>query len=193
MEWWVLGAVAGAIVSVAYFAISYVIFRGIARTRQSRSNPLAVATGAIFFSCGGGHAIHVSHMLLPIFGLDLATGLAAREAFSEWHVWGWELSTAAVAAWYWSLRHRFPALIRGTQLFEDVRERQRNALHIHDSIVQGLAKAKTALDLDRPEQTREELERTLENARAVVSGLLGDIESQRGIQPGDLRIGTQPT
>jgi PAS domain S-box-containing protein len=37
---------------------------------------------------------------------------------------GWDLLTAALAVWYWTLRSRFPALVRGAAVFEDLRLRQ---------------------------------------------------------------------
>lgn len=60
-------------------------------------------------------------------------------------------------------------------------EREREALDIHDNIVQGLAEAKLAFDLGRPEQAREAVERTLEQARRIVTDLMEDPG------PGDLR------
>lgn len=64
------------------------------------------------------------------------------------------------------------------------RERERHALDIHDNIVQGLAEAQLALDVGRPEQAREAVERTLAQARRIVTELLGDV------RPGDLRRDT---
>ena len=63
-------------------------------------------------------------------------------------------------------------------------EREREALDIHDNIVQGLAEAQLAFDLGRPEQAREAVERTLAQARRIVTELMGEPE------PGDLRRAT---
>jgi signal transduction histidine kinase len=60
------------------------------------------------------------------------------------------------------------------------RERQR-ALDVHDNIVQGLAEAQMAFDLGRPDQARDAVERTLAQARRIVTELMGEPG------PGDLR------
>jgi hypothetical protein len=61
------------------------------------------------------------------------------------------------------------------------REREREALDIHDNIVQGIAEAQLAFDVGRPEQARAVLERTLAQARRIVTDLMGEPD------PGDLR------
>jgi len=65
------------------------------------------------------------------------------------------------------------------------REREQEALDIHDNIVQGLAEAQMAFDVGRPEQAREAVERTLAQARRIVTELLGEPPG-----PGDLRRST---
>lgn len=60
-------------------------------------------------------------------------------------------------------------------------QREQHALDIHDNIVQGLAEAQLALEVGRPEQARDAVERTLAQAQRMVTELLGDI------QAGDLR------
>lgn len=61
------------------------------------------------------------------------------------------------------------------------RERETEALDIHDNIVQGLAEAQMAFDMGRPEQAREAVDRTLAQARRIVTELMGEVA------PGDLR------
>jgi signal transduction histidine kinase len=61
------------------------------------------------------------------------------------------------------------------------RDRERHALDIHDNIVQGLAEAQMALDVGRPQQARQAVERTLAQARRIVTELMGEPA------PGDLR------
>ncbi|MEU7905085.1 ATP-binding protein [Actinoplanes sp. NPDC049118] len=95
------------------------------RTRQWRNNPLGLATAAIFFSCAVHHGSHTVHLLLPYLGWGMHSGMAMRHAFgSSLSVAGWDVITAAVAVWYWTLRGRFPALVRGAAVFEDLRLRQ---------------------------------------------------------------------
>lgn len=187
MDAWGFAAIASGVILVAYLAIAFRILGGVTRAGEWHNNPLAVATGLIFFTCGVGHGLHLVHLLAPSFGFDELGGQSARTAFSEWHLWIWDGITAGVAVWYWTLRNRFPALVRGAALFEDMRERQRQALEIHDNVVQGLAKTKLALDLGRTEEGEKEVEETLAASRKIISELLGDPGSETELGPGDLR------
>jgi AmiR/NasT family two-component response regulator len=56
--------------------------------------------------------------------------------------------------------------------------RRRNVLELHDGVVQGLAVAHLALELDRRDESREALLDALENARAIVSRSLEDLRSE---------------
>jgi AmiR/NasT family two-component response regulator len=56
--------------------------------------------------------------------------------------------------------------------------RRRHVLELHDGVVQGLAVAQLALDLDRRDESREALLGALENARAIVSRSLDDLRSE---------------
>lgn len=188
MSWWMLAATANVVIFAAYIVISSTIASGLLKTRQTpRDNPLGWATAAIFLTCAVHHGNHPIHMLLPAFGTDVSLGLAMREAFSEWHVAGWDVVGAAVAVWYLTLRARFPALVRGAAIFEDMRERQRQALEIHDNVVQGLAVAKLSLETDDVEEGLRAVERTLVASRQIITELLGDERSETGLQPGQLR------
>jgi len=124
VAWWQLTALANAIILVAYLAISFAIGRGLWQSRQWRNNPLGLATAAIFFSCAVHHGSHTVHLLLPYFGGEMHAGMAMRHAFGSFSIAGWDLVTAALAVWYWTLRGRFPALVRGAAVFEDLRLRQ---------------------------------------------------------------------
>ena len=123
--WWQLTALANAVILAAYLAISFAIGRGLWRSRQWRNNPLGLATAAIFFSCAVHHGSHTVHLLLPYFGMDVHGGLSMRMAFGmDFQAAAWDTVTAVLAVWYWTLRGRFPALVRGAALFEDLRLRQ---------------------------------------------------------------------
>ncbi|HKT02131.1 MAG TPA: ATP-binding protein [Rugosimonospora sp.] len=125
MSWWQVTALANAVILAAYLAISFAIARGLWRSRQWRNNPLGLATAAIFFSCAVHHGSHTAHLLLPYVGLEMEEGLAMRRAFgASYHSAAWDVVTAAVSVWYWTLRSRFPALVRGAAVFEDLRLRQ---------------------------------------------------------------------
>jgi AmiR/NasT family two-component response regulator len=61
---------------------------------------------------------------------------------------------------------------------EALRRRQRQVLELHDGVVQGLSVAHLALELDRRDDSREALLGALEDARAIVSRALEDLESE---------------
>lgn len=183
METWLIGFGANAIIALAYFAISATILFGVARSKQWRTNPLALATGMIFLTCGAGHFVHAFHAFDPFAPASVS---AQRFLLGDWHVWVVDGVTALVAVWYFTLRGRFPALVRGAALFEDMRVRQRQALEIHDNIVQGIVKAKLSLELGEANASRRELDETLVASRKIMSDLLGEAGKTRGIRPGEL-------
>lgn len=157
------------------------------RTRQVLANRLGTATAAIFLTCAVHHGSHSLHMVLPIFGIEDEHGIAAREAFSDWHLVAWDILTAMMGVYYWSLRRTCGALMRGASLFEDLKEKQRQALEINDNIVQGLVVAETALAFDQHELSKEALASTLVSARQIISDLLGEATSETRLGAGDLR------
>jgi hypothetical protein len=181
---WQIVTVENLVVAAAYFGISYVILSGLLRTGQLRSNRLGLATGLIFFTCGVHHGSHSVHMLLPAIGLDKQHGLIMRQAW-DWHVGVWDLLTAAVGVYYLTLRGSYASVLRGAQMFEDLKVRQRQALEINDNIVQGLTVAKYELDRGQDARSREAIETTLRKARGLITDLLGEHEAELG--PGDLR------
>lgn len=184
---WQAGAAANLVVAVAYLLIAGAIMVPLIRTKQVRSNQLGTATAAIFFTCAVHHGSHSVHMLLPIVGVEDRHGLAAREAFGDWHLVFWDVFTAGVGVYYWTLRRTYGALMRGASLFEDLKEKQRQALEINDNIVQGLVIAETALAFDQHELSKEALAATLVSARQIISDLLGEADSETRLGPGDLR------
>lgn len=169
---WQVGMAANAVIALAYFLITLAIVVPLARSQQLRTNPLGAATAAIFFTCAVHHGTHSVHMLLPSFGIDDPDGLAMREA------WGWPLATwdvvgAIVAAYYWTLRRNYGSLMQGAKLFEDLRARERQALELNDSVLQGLVVAKMALDLDQPERAQQALTTSIDSASRMITELLG--------------------
>jgi hypothetical protein len=106
----------------------------------------------------------------------------------EYMDWGMvliDLVTAATGLWYWTMRRKFPGLVTGAAVYEDLRIRQRRALDIHDSVVQGLARAKLALDVQSDAEGGKAVEETLAASRQIITELLGN----ETIKPGDLRRG----
>jgi signal transduction histidine kinase len=183
---WRVGAFANFVTMLAYFAICAAILVPLVRENQLRANRLGTATALIFFTCAVHHGGHTVHMMLPAFGISSDSGLAMRQAFDVQAVL-WDIFTAGVGVYYWTLRRTYGALMSGAKLFEDLRERQRQALEINDGIVQGLATAKLALELDQATVTRDALESTLASARRLITDLLGEVSDQPTFAPGDLR------
>ena len=68
---------------------------------------------------------------------------------------------------------------------------QRQVLELHDGVVQSLAVAQLALELDRRDDSREALHNALENARAIVSRSLDELRRQ-GVPLQDLIHDTAP-
>lgn len=77
--------------------------------------------------------------------------------------------------------------MRGASLFEDLKEKQRQALEINDNIVQGQVVAETALAFDQQDLSKEALAATLVSARQIISDLIGEADSETRLGPGDLR------
>ena len=184
---WQAGAAANFVVAVAYLLISGAILMPLIRTKQVRSNQLGAATAAIFFTCAVHHGSHSVHLLLPGFGVEAHVGISAREAFGDWHLVAWDILTAGVGVYYWTLRNTYGSLMQGAALFVDLKEKQRQALEINDTIVQGLVVAETALALDQRELSQEALAATLVSARQIITDLIGDANSKTRLGAGDLR------
>lgn len=184
MTWQIITA-ANIAISIAYFAISYIVFSGLRATEQLGTNRLATATALIFLTCAVNHGSHAVHMLLPSFGVDDPKALALRDAW-YWQTAGWDVFSAFVAAYYLSLRGSYASVLRGAQMFEDFKVRERQALEINDNIVQGLAVAKMALESGDDEESRIAIEDTLRRSQTLISDLLGDSETDT-LGPGDLR------
>lgn len=59
-----------------------------------------------------------------------------------------------------------------------IQTQQRQVLELHDGVVQALSVAHLALELDRPDESRDALLLALENTRAVVSNTLDELGRQ---------------
>jgi hypothetical protein len=178
---WLPAASFNIVVALAYLSIGIHILRGVQTTDSWRTSPLAVATGLIFLSCAAGHGGHVGHLLDP----------ASREAslqVYDVHLVMLDGLTAVIAVRYWMLRGRFPALVRGSAIFEDIHTRRREALDLHDQVVQQLTTAKLAFELGEHDSGLRALEDGLGASRRIVSDLVGDeFASEATMRPGGLR------
>ena len=173
-----LGIVTNAIIAAAYLAVAGILLVNAVRTRHVKDNPLGVATVLIFLTCGGGHAVHLWQLL---DGDATAAGRAINLEYTyNVHMWVIDILTAVAGVAYWLLRRRFPALVSGAAVFEDLRARQRRALEINDNIVQGLARAKLALDMDQTKEGDAAVADTMAKARHIITGLLGNEQLEAG-------------
>ena len=187
METWWIGLVTNSVIAVAFLAVAVVLAVNAIKTKHVRKNPLGLATVVLYLSCGGGHVVHTLQLLDQPLGIATAAAAASHiEYNNEWHVWLIDIFTAIAGVSYWMMRNRFPALVSGAAVFEDLRGRQRRALEIHDNVVQGLVRAKMALDMDMGGEGKVAVEDTLARAKGIISELLGKEETT----PGALRRAT---
>lgn len=185
IELWWLTAGANAIIVVLYAAISSTIARGLAEG-QWRSNPIAVATAAIFATCAIGHGLHMAHALPPWSLLDPTSASAAIAMFGDWRLIAWDALTGAVAIWYWVLRNRFAIVYQGASLCDDMVSRQRQAEQLRLQLVAGLAEADAAFEAGRRDAGLRALDRTLDQGKTIISTLMGETP-KRGRRLVDLR------
>ena len=61
---------------------------------------------------------------------------------------------------------------------EVLHQKQRQVLELHDGVIQGLSVAKLGLELDRGDESREALLEALENARAIVSRTMEELQGE---------------
>lgn len=182
-EFWWIGLAASSTITVAFLAVALLLAVNLTRSKTWKVNPLGLGTFGLYLTCGGGHAIHTLQLLDLSVGLQTAAGVAARSEYNLWHMWAWDAVTAVTGVWYWMMRRKFPDLVSGAAVFEDLRERQRRALEIHDNVVQGLVKAKLSLDMGRQAEGDSAVRETMEKSKRIISDLLG----QEPVQAGDLR------
>jgi signal transduction histidine kinase/CheY-like chemotaxis protein/HPt (histidine-containing phosphotransfer) domain-containing protein len=135
---WV-SAAGNGVVALAYFAITGAIAIPLLRSGQWWSNRLGSATAAIFFTCAVGHGLHLLH------AVD-----GSGDTNASWHLAVWDLLSAVVAVYYWSLRKIYGSLMDGAKLFEDLQEQAR---------------------LERAQAAQELAEARLERAREVEQAL----------------------
>lgn len=187
MELWPLGLTASAIITVSFAAVGVRVALDLSETGQWAANPLAVATVFLYLSCAGSHGIRTVQLVEPMLGIASLPGLASHIEYSFAHMIGLDASAAFAGVWYWTMRRRYPSLVRGAAIFEDLRTRKRQALDVHDNVVQGLTESKLALETGQDEVAEETMERTLEEAKGMITDLL---DSEHGeVTGGELRRG----
>lgn len=175
VEGWMIGLAANATIGTAYLAVAALLGTTAVRTNQWRSNPLGLATVILYVGCGGGHMVYALQFSDYALGRGTAAGDGAQMLYSMSHMWFWDVVTACVGVWYWTQRKRFPGLVTGAAVFEDLRVRQRRALEINDNIVQGLVRAKLNLELARDA----EAEAALAETQAAGSRILHELKTTK--------------
>lgn len=166
-----LGATVNGVIAIAYLAIGRAIVVPLARAHELRTNALGVATAAIFVTAGVHHGSHTVQLLLPYAEVDVERGLLMRQAATPWLA-GWDVLGMAAVLCYWVLRRYSGAGLRGSSLYEDLHQRQQDAIEINDLVVQSLVAAQLARASGRDEELDRALARSLTAARTVVDRLL---------------------
>lgn len=192
VEWWIVTAVANAVLVVIYGLVSISMINAIIDGRQLRTNPLLTATAAIFVTCTLGHGAHLAHAAFATAGFwGVAGPMAAARVQAEFGdprlLW-WDVITALVAIYFFTLRSRFGVVTRGAAFCEDMAKKESQALEMHDNIVQGLVQAKMALDLGDRDEGARAIDETLVAARRIMTDLLGKEGSEVALGPGDIRL-----
>lgn len=172
MTWWGVGLVANGVLAVAYLGIVVAIVVPLVRTNQLRSNPLGAATASIFLTCAVHHGSHALHMASPWLGVDVDQGLAMRSAWG-WQLALWDVIGATAGVYYWTLRRTYSSLMEGSQLFQDLRAREQQALELNDTVLQGLVVAKMSMEMGDRERAMSSLDATITSASGIITNLLG--------------------
>lgn len=113
---WQVVVALNLVIAACYVAIAGLIAQGLVRTRQVLTNPLALATAAIFISCAIHHSEHSLHLLFGDGNADLR---GAREVFGGWHGVLVDALGATVAITYLGLRRSYKALLNTPAMFDD--------------------------------------------------------------------------
>lgn len=172
MASWEVGAIASAVIALAYLAIGLTILRGLRHGRQLRTNRLGLATAAIFISCSIGHAAHLYHIAEV-----MAQGRLSAERLGlvyDWHLVGIDVATGAVAVWYLTLRSQYRRLLLRPTLFPDLDAARARAVELNDAVVQELVTARYAFQLGESAVGEAAVDRALERATALVHDALGE-------------------
>jgi two-component system sensor histidine kinase/response regulator len=120
-QWALLGNI---VITGAYAAITVAIVVPVWRAGQLFTNRLATATALIFFSCAVGHAFHAAAHWQAVMTSAAMPGMHAQ-SWSLWPSAAWDVVTAAVGVYYWSLRRGYGVLLGPGALFVDPEEQKR--------------------------------------------------------------------
>jgi len=110
------------VIMVAYAAIMMAIVVPVWRAGQLRTNKLAVATALIFFSCAVGHGFHA----LSTYRGIIAGAVGGGDGVGwSWPSAVWDLITAAIGVYYWTLRRGYGVLLGPGSIYQSPGEKHR--------------------------------------------------------------------
>ena len=117
------------VIMTAYAAIMVAIVVPVWRAGQLRSNKLAVATALIFFSCAVGHGLHALSTYRGIIANSVGGGSHLHHGGGGlgWPSAIWDLITATIGVYYWTLRRSYGVLLGAGVIYVAPGEQQRLA------------------------------------------------------------------
>jgi signal transduction histidine kinase len=175
-----LSVVSNALIALAYYTISALIFTGLFKQRRLGFNPLGTAVAFIFFTCGSGHALHAIHYL------------ASWQMFSfmfyhdptMWQTTLVDSLTVIPAASFLAQRRKYGLVIRGPHALLDFQRRLEVSELLRD-IGQDIAARTDLADL---------LDRIVVHARALLDADYAVVVTQQGTDaPSTACAGTRGT
>lgn len=107
------------VIMVAYAAITVAIVVPVARAGQLRTNRLATATALIFFSCAVGHGLHAVMAYSAVVPAPAGHQAHTGGAGWPWTSALWDLFTATVGVYYWTLRRGYGVLLGEGAIYVD--------------------------------------------------------------------------
>src|SRR3954467_2842410 len=110
---------ANLVIAFAYASITVAILVPVTRAGQLRTNKLAVATAMIFFSCAVGHALHAVMAYVSIVAHTAEHHLDSGAGGGSWRSTVWDVLTAAVGVYYWTLRRGYGVLLGQGAIYAD--------------------------------------------------------------------------
>ncbi|MGB1586174.1 MAG: hypothetical protein ACPHID_03915 [Thermoplasmatota archaeon] len=179
MDNWQWSLLANAVLFVGYAWLATDIGLGLQKGRQWRSNPMGVATFAIFSSCAIGHGIHAEHLAFAL-GPEADSG---RIAHALPVVWLWHGATAIIVVWYLLQRKRLRLLHSGKELTADLDREREEARNIQATLSTSLKEAQHALNSGRPQEANRILASAIEEA----GGVAASWADQGRVRPGAYR------
>jgi two-component system cell cycle sensor histidine kinase/response regulator CckA len=120
-----LALLGNSVISVAYLAIAVAILVPLVRAGQLGTNRLATATTLIFFSCSVGHGLHAVRAVEAVAGSTAMAGMELPSTGWGWSSSIWDLFTASVGIYYWTLRRSYGALLSNGALYADPGQQHR--------------------------------------------------------------------